>query len=502
MTEKQTSTNASNVLSNVDVVRAPIVVSSNSSLDTSAGSVTRRLDIDNAAVKQEELSSSSTKNDILQLPPIQSSNQLLQKIPLQQYQIKNNHVNNHHHPPAPCPIPNTIPSIPYPPYSNHNNIPKSLPGTQLQKPLIRKTNASSSSHNNTVPEFLYQLTKLLTDDNRHVIEWSKGKIEVHNPPKLASDILHRYFRHSKYASFQRQLNYFGFRKLAGKGKMSPCSYVNDEITEDIRSLLSIKRKTTGSKDKKVDNHNNLLCIDNGLDASKQTKNAPVVNPVLAGILNQSRSQVLKRPFDQVEQTESNPHFKLAVGKGIKHKLNGYLKPNSATSSPSISTSLPLTGPNVLSLNQNQLAKSVVGRGVTHQYVQNTIPPPSPATTSINPPVINSSSPAPSFTFLDPHQLGMGITDCLSELKNNFANSLVNTENSQNNSTSNGSKQHVSNGKTQTQNSNGTTSQTPLSRISSLVDLAMIPTIETEKSLLGADKSMLDFLDFSNDDVLK
>ena len=252
----------------------------------------------------------------------------------------------------------------------------------------------------------------------------------------------------------------------------------------------------------MDNHNNLLCIDNGLDASKQTKNAPVVNPVLAGILNQSRSQVLKRPFDQVEQTESNPHFKLAVGKGIKHKLNGYLKPNSATSSPSISTSLPLTGPNVLSLNQNQLAKSVVGRGVTHQYVQNTIPPPSPATTSINPPVTNSSSPAPSFTFLDPHQLGMGITDCLSELKNNFANSLVNTENSQNNSTSNGSKQHVSNGKTQTQNSNGTTSQTPLSRISSLVDLAMIPTIETEKSLLGADKSMLDFLDFSNDDVLK
>ena len=68
----------------------------------------------------------------------------------------------------------------------------------------------------------------------------EGKIDVHNPHRLASDVLHKYFRHSKYASFQRQLNYFGFRKLAGKGKMSPCSYINDAATMDIRSLLTIK----------------------------------------------------------------------------------------------------------------------------------------------------------------------------------------------------------------------------------------------------------------------
>ena len=281
----------------------------------------------------------------------------------------------------------------------------------------------------------------------------------------------------------------------------------------------------------MDNHNSLYSIDNGLDASKQIKNAPVVNPVLAGILNQSRSQhVSKRPFDQVEQTESsstnNPHFKLAVGKGIKHKLNGYLKPNSATPSPTTSSSnLSLTTgpPNVLSLNQNSLAKSVVGRGVTHQYVQNTtIPPPGTINIQNPPPPALASAPAvptsstttttttgpiSSFTFLDPHQLGMGITDCLSELQKNYANSLGNTttENNcqnNNNNTINGSKQHqhVSNGKTQTQND--TTSQTPLSRISSLVDLAMIPTIEPEKSLIGADKNMLEFLDFTNEDLLK
>ncbi|GAX24167.1 hypothetical protein FisN_4Lh252 [Fistulifera solaris] len=102
-----------------------------------------------------------------------------------------------------------------------------------------------------IAEFLYQLTKMLTDDNNEVIEWSDGRIRVHYPERLEAEVLHKYFRHSKFASFQRQLNYFGFRKIAGKGKMSPCSYVNDAATSDIRSLLLIKRKTNGSAARKA-----------------------------------------------------------------------------------------------------------------------------------------------------------------------------------------------------------------------------------------------------------
>ena len=72
-----------------------------------------------------------------------------------------------------------------------------------------------------------------------------GQIHVRNPPVLGQEVLHKYFRHSKYSSFQRQLNYFGFRKTQGKGKMSACTYTNTQLSGgNIKSLLSVKRKSS------------------------------------------------------------------------------------------------------------------------------------------------------------------------------------------------------------------------------------------------------------------
>lgn len=137
--------------------------------------------------------------------------------------------------------------------SQHPSMP-TKESTSLEAILSQAQNAHPGDRGNQhhpVAEFLYQLTKMLTDDNTEIIEWVDGRIKVHHPERLEGEVLHKYFRHSKFASFQRQLNYFGFRKIAGKGKMSPCSYVNESATSDIRSLLLIKRKTNGSAARKA-----------------------------------------------------------------------------------------------------------------------------------------------------------------------------------------------------------------------------------------------------------
>lgn len=118
-----------------------------------------------------------------------------------------------------------------------------------------------------VPEFLCHLFSMLRDPSySDMISWSVpshnepdlmgggirgiGKIVVHKPDALQESVLGRYYRHSKYASFQRQLNYFGFKKrLHGgkKGKLSPCSYIHESLTDDLGSLFTLKRRPPAKK---------------------------------------------------------------------------------------------------------------------------------------------------------------------------------------------------------------------------------------------------------------
>ncbi|KAL3790939.1 hypothetical protein HJC23_004921 [Cyclotella cryptica] len=113
-----------------------------------------------------------------------------------------------------------------------------------------------------VPEFLCHLFTMLRDASlSNIISWSVptqdetdcmgggikgiGKVVVHKPDALQEFVLGKYYRHSKYASFQRQLNYFGFKKrLHGgkKGKLSPCSYVHEGLDANVESLLALKRR--------------------------------------------------------------------------------------------------------------------------------------------------------------------------------------------------------------------------------------------------------------------
>ncbi len=140
------------------------------------------------------------------------------------------------------------------------------------------SSSSSSSHGSSdpithpVPEFLCHLFTMLQDESiDHYISWEVpfenepdhlgggirgiGKIVVLDPESLQDHVLGNYYRHSKYASFQRQLNYFGFKKRlhnGKKGKLSPCSYIHEGLSADVESLLGLKRRPPAKKRSSID----------------------------------------------------------------------------------------------------------------------------------------------------------------------------------------------------------------------------------------------------------
>merc|ERR1712130_694563 len=91
-----------------------------------------------------------------------------------------------------------------------------------------------------------------------------------------------------------------------------------------------------------------------------------------------------------------------------------------------------------------------------------------------------SAVKPQFTFQDPHQLGMDVQTSLSELTNNFQNSLLDSR-----------------GEVQNQGLG------MLSRNSSLVDLAMIHPVEptpVSEMKVKSDPDFFAFVDFTTHDV--
>lgn len=165
-----------------------------------------------------------------------------------------------------------------------------------------RASTSSSSHSSSdsndpithpVPEFLCHLFTMLRDASiDHLISWEVphedepdhlgggirgiGKIVVLDPESLQEDILGNYYRHSKYASFQRQLNYFGFKKRlhnGKKGKLSPCSYIHQGLTADVESLLGLKRRPPAKKRSSSDESDSIIVSSHGKKASRKSKSS-------------------------------------------------------------------------------------------------------------------------------------------------------------------------------------------------------------------------------------
>lgn len=107
-----------------------------------------------------------------------------------------------------------------------------------------------------VPPFLMLLRQMLDDASEAMIRWTgDGKaFEIIDVPAFIDHVLPKYFSHRNYASFQRQLNYFNFRKWT-RVQATHCTFSNAIFTRDHPELMiQINRKRAPYHTRKLRRH--------------------------------------------------------------------------------------------------------------------------------------------------------------------------------------------------------------------------------------------------------
>ena len=98
---------------------------------------------------------------------------------------------------------------------------------------------------------------MINDCPQHLAGWTHGgkMFTIRNPTQFASEVIPDYFGHKKFASFERQLNYYGFRKIQTIAikkadtdirTLKHVTFSHDCFKQGSEHLLcNIKRKTRG-----------------------------------------------------------------------------------------------------------------------------------------------------------------------------------------------------------------------------------------------------------------
>ncbi|EQC30774.1 hypothetical protein SDRG_11535 [Saprolegnia diclina VS20] len=68
--------------------------------------------------------------------------------------------------------------------------------------------------------FVHQLLRMLEHEPDDVVAWGPDdhSLEIRDRTRFEEAVLPRYFRHKRFNSFQRQLNYYGFQRVKGLPK--------------------------------------------------------------------------------------------------------------------------------------------------------------------------------------------------------------------------------------------------------------------------------------------
>ncbi|POM79629.1 Transient receptor potential Ca2 channel (TRP-CC) family protein [Phytophthora palmivora] len=128
------------------------------------------------------------------------------------------------------------------------------PMQQLSHPernsVVPATSKASSLRAMRVPKFLRSLYDILHYEDQSILTWSKDGtyFQIFDTKRLEIVVLPKYFKHGKFASFQRQLNNFGFRKWT-KTQSSVCTFSHHHLVrchpQQLAEFISRRPPTNG-----------------------------------------------------------------------------------------------------------------------------------------------------------------------------------------------------------------------------------------------------------------
>ncbi|GAB9470065.1 Hsf-type dna-binding protein [Globisporangium polare] len=150
---------------------------------------------------------------------------------------------------------------------------------------LQTPSSNADEQGKEIAPFLRSLRRMLDRESDAILCWTQDghAFEIHDMEVMTSYILPKYFKHAKYTSFQRQLNYFNFRKWT-KSRAVVCTFSNAFFVRDEPDLTWRITRKRGLSDAKSPGGGNADAASDGGDASPRTpKSRAAVRPATAAV---------------------------------------------------------------------------------------------------------------------------------------------------------------------------------------------------------------------------
>ncbi|GAB9470537.1 Heat shock transcription factor [Globisporangium polare] len=184
--------------------------------------------------------------------------------------------------------------------------------------------APGSSNSTTVvckvPKFLRSLYAILQTEDPGVINWVQNQelkpnrvtaFHILDMARFEQTILPKYFKHQKFASFQRQLNNFGFRKWTKTQSSGVCTFSHNSFPPDPNhtGVMRASIREQWRQKSTLTTCSSSSSLSSGLSSSSSSVSSPPAQPprrrVGNGITKADRKNSSRRQVNvQIPQTES------------------------------------------------------------------------------------------------------------------------------------------------------------------------------------------------------